>query len=360
MPLLIVATFVAFILASLPLSGQVFSAAPVPRVELRRATPLSLPGEVDSNSPALWNLVNGRRRLFVMTSWGGRPSVASGSTLTRLGQADPVEIAPWPNGGAWMEAVVPDADGTWYGYYHLETPAAACRGDSRVIPSIGAARSRDFGATWESLGTVLAAPAGSVDCTTNDKYNVGGVGDFSVQLDARSQDLYFFYTQYVRATRLQGVGVARLAWADRDQPARRVMVWQDSRWISAASRRVEDRWVQLAVPIFPAANSWHDDDTIVDAFWGPSVHWNTYLQQYVMLLNRSKDTNWSQEGIYVSFNAQLGDPRGWSPPTKIMNGGSWYPQVIGLEEGTGTDKVAGENARLFVHGASSYLIRFLR
>ena len=43
-----------------------------------------------------------------------------------------------------------------------------------------------------------------------------------------------------------------------------------------------------------------------------------------------------------------------------MTGGSWYPQVMGLEDGTGTDKVAGETARLFVHGTSSFLIRFIR
>ena len=360
MPRLVLATFAVLALSSFSLSGQIIPAAAPPRVELRRTIPLKLPGAIDSNSPAVWGLVNGQRRLFVMTSWGGRPSIASGSSLNKLGEAAPIAMEPWPNGGAWMEAVVPDVDGTWYGYYHLETQGTVCADDSRVIPSIGAARSRDFGATWESLGTVLAAPTSSAGCVTNDAYNLGGVGDFSVMLDAQSQDLFFFYTQYVHNARLQGVGIARLAWADRDRPSRRVMVWQDGRWISATSRRAEDRWVQLAFPIFPVVESWHDEDTIVDAFWGPSVHWNTYLQQYVMLLNRSKDNHWTQEGIYVSFNKQLGDPRTWSTPAKIMSGGSWYPQVMGLEDGTGTDKVAGENARLFVHGASSFLIRFIR
>jgi hypothetical protein len=43
-----------------------------------------------------------------------------------------------------------------------------------------------------------------------------------------------------------------------------------------------------------------------------------------------------------------------------MSGGSWYPQVIGLEEGTGTDKTAGEWSRFFMAGTSNYLIHFTR
>jgi len=259
-----------------------------------------------------------------------------------------------------MEAIIPDVDGTWYGYYHLERPATMCGTTDRVIPSIGAARSADFGATWESLGTVLAAPAFSFSCTTNDRYNVGGLGDFTVMLDPQSRDLYFFFSQYVRTEQLQGVGIARLAWADRDNPSRRVTVWQDGRWIPAALRFGPERWIASAIPIFPAAEPWHDSDTAVDAFWGPSVHWNTYLQQYVMLLNRSKDTNWAQEGIYISFAPRLDDPRLWTTPTKILNGGMWYPQVIGIEDGSGTDKTAGELARLFMRGTSSQYLRFIK
>jgi len=356
-----VLTLCVFIcLVSLKISGQTAPSTPLPRVELRSATTVVLPGEVDSNSPAVWDRVQGQRRIFVMTSVGGRPSIASGQGLTRLGKAAPIAMTPWPNGGVWMEAVVPDVDGTWYGYYHLERGATVCRDTSRVIPSIGAARSRDFGATWESLGTVLAAPAFSHDCVTNDRYNVGGLGDFTVQLDSSSRDLFIFFSQYVRSGRLQGVGVARLAWADRDQPARRVMVWQDSRWMTAAARFGPERFIASAIPIFPAAEPWHDTNTIVDAFWGPSVHWNTHLQQYVMLLNRSKDTNWTQDGIYVSFARKLDDPRLWSKPVKIINGGQWYPQVVGIDEGAGTDRLAGEMARLFVRGTSTRLIRFIK
>jgi hypothetical protein len=43
-----------------------------------------------------------------------------------------------------------------------------------------------------------------------------------------------------------------------------------------------------------------------------------------------------------------------------MDGGQWYPQVIGMEQGAGTDKFAGQEARFFMSGRSTYTIRFNR
>jgi hypothetical protein len=120
-------------------------------------------------------------------------------------------------------------------------------------------------------------------------------------------------------------------------------------------------WVYgAATPIFPALDGWHDEGTTTDAFWGPSVHWNTFLQMYVMLLNRAKDTKYDGEGIYVSFSPRLNDPAKWSPPTKILSGGAWYPEAIGLDDGVGTDKLVGEWGRFFMAGTSEYLIHFTR
>jgi hypothetical protein len=263
-----------------------------------------------------------------------------------------------------MEAVIADVDGTWYGYYHNENPAVQCDDTQKVIPRIGAARSDDNGATWQPLGVVLEAPFGSYDCDTNNRFFVGGVGDFSVLLDPDSRDLYFYFSQYQRRERQQGVGVARLAWADRDAPVGKIGVWNGRVWLPASRFRTTDgadRWIfPSAVPIFPAAESWHDGDNVVDAFWGPSIHWNTYLNQYVMLLNHAKDPEWSQEGVYISFSPRIDDPRLWSEPVKIFDGGSWYPQVMGIEDGSGTDKTAGRFSRFFMGGASHHLIQFIK
>jgi len=79
-----------------------------------------------------------------------------------------------------------------------------------------------------------------------------------------------------------------------------------------------------------------------------------------MLLNRTADDEWTQDGVYVSFSTSLDDPTQWTPPECILEGDKWYPQVVGLEYETGTDKGAGEAPRLFVSGESRYLIRFTR
>ena len=106
--------------------------------------------------------------------------------------------------------------------------------------------------------------------------------------------------------------------------------------------------------------AWHDaaHDPVDDVFWGPSIHWNTAIGQYVMLLNRAGDDAFTQEGIYVSFSTRLDSPSSWTPPQKLLDGGAWYPQVIGLESGVGTDKVAGATARFFMGGQSDALIEF--
>ena len=77
-----------------------------------------------------------------------------------------------------------------------------------------------------------------------------------------------------------------------------------------------------------------------------------------MLLNRTRDEAFNNEGIYVSFAATLDDPRAWSVPRKILNGGDWYPQIAGLEAGSGTDKQMGRIARFFLTGRSTRYIEF--
>jgi hypothetical protein len=344
-------------------------ATAVPRglsASLTKASTIFLTGRVDSNSPAIWDLAGGRNLLHVFTSFDGLPNIAVGADVQRLGPPRSLALTGFEGGGYWLEAVVKNVDGTLYGYYHQERQATYCTGPTKVIPRIGAARSTDHGFTWQNLGILLEAPPGTSDCATTNRFLLGGVGDLSVMLDPDSTDLYIFYSEYLRPVWGQGVGVARLLWADRDEPTGKVMVWRDGVWQPARQFRQmhADGTTTLrflyptATPLYPTTDSWHDDDTSTDAFWGPSVHWNTYLQQYVMLLNRAKNSQFDQDGIYVSFAPALDDPSRWSQPVKILTGGSWYPQVMGLEAGVGTDKVAGERARLFITGRSDYIIQF--
>ena len=357
--------------------GYVATQTPVPaetsgpRALLTPASSLVLPGGVDSNSPAIWDLESGVSQLFVMTSTAGVPRLATGPALTRLGSAQAVAFTEHPGNGVWMEAVVADDEGTWYGYYHNENPAVVCGRPDRAVARIGAARSTDHGRTWDDLGVILEAATDTVACGSPNRYVIGGVGDLSVMLNAAKTDLYIFFSQYQKQQSAQGVAVARMVWANRDRPTGRVTVWNDGAWMASRINRTPTvdvfgnerriwREYPVGTPLAPTTLAWHDGDGKVDAFWGPSVHWNEAIEQYVMLLNRAKDESYSQAGIYVSFAPRLDDPRLWTAPQKLMDGGAWYPQVFGLALGSGTDKVAGATARLFLSGRSDWTINFSR
>ena len=297
--------------------------------------------------------------------------MSMGSAIDRLSPATPITLTPHPGYGVWMEAIVSDDVDTWYGFYHNEWPASRCGREDRAVPRIGAARSSDRGRTWQDIGVVIQARRSTTACASTNRYVIGGVGDLSVMLDPDKQHLYFFYSQYPEDAESQGVAVARMQWADRDRPWGRVEVWRNGVWdpdegrrqlteaLPGGMRRLE--WTySAATPLLAPSQPWHDGDDKVDAFWGPAVHWNTALEQYVMLLNRAKDENYAQEGIYVSFAPRLDDPRLWTPPQKILNGGRWYPQVVGSSLGTGTDKLAGASARFFMSGRSEWVINFAR
>jgi hypothetical protein len=317
-------------------------------------------GETDSNSPAHW----GGDTLYVFNS-AGHPWRSSGADIGRLdGPYGKVVFDREANGGRWFECTWRDDGGTLYGWYHNEPLGVCPEVEPKrhlTAPKIGAARSLDEGATWEDLGIVLDAPPDSLRCDTENFYFAGGNGDFSAIADAGREHIYFFISTYGKLEE-QGVAVARMRYADRDSPAGKVWKWHRGEW-------QEPGLGGRLTPIFPAAIDWHRKD--VDAYWGPSVHWNTHLGMWVILLNRAVDSNWKQEGIYVTFNRDLADPSGWTPPRKILDRTelveklrektAWYPQVMGAGgEARGTDKLAGKTARLFVRGESLWEISFLR
>lgn len=331
---------------------------PVARVV--RAPRIELPAQIDSSNPVVWALSGGVQRVFVLSSWGGVPIRSSGASLDRLLPGTPVGFSSHPGHGVWMEAIVPDDAGVWYGYYHHERPADACGRPERQLPRIGAMRSADNGATWADLGIILDVPDGSEACDSANRFVLGGVGDVTAALDAERRYLYLYYSQYVRDGARQGVVVARMPWADRDAPSGKPAIWSDGAWLPIG-RRADGQWTYpMASPLVPSGQPFHDRVPDNDVFWGPSIHWNTYLRLYVMMLNRAADEQFRQDGIYVSYSKTLADPTQWTAPMKLISGGQWYPQVIGEEHGVGTDRTAGSQARLFVLGRSDWVITFER
>lgn len=326
-----------------------------PGVELRKADLIKFTGSVDCNSPGHWD----GNTLYVFNS---APKVfrSSGAGLLHLGPAAATRYTNEANGGRWIEATHKAKDGKLYGWYHNEPHPVCPAKHDLTAPRIGAAVSADNGATWNDLGFVLEAPADSLFCETPNHYFAGGNGDFSVIVDNKSEYVYFLISTYNKDVSEQGVAVARMLYADRDAPVGRVWKWRNGKWDGAGIGG-------HVSPIFPVKIDWNRKDA--DTFWGPSIHWNSFLSQYVVLLNRAIDKDWLQEGVYISFNADLGNPAKWSTPRKILDskeikavpemGPGWYPQVMGIDGAKReTDKLAGRVARLFVHGKSVWEIEF--
>ncbi len=146
-----------------------------------------------------------------------------------------------------------------------------------------------------------------------------------------------------------------MAWADREAPAGRVWKYRAGEWS-------EPGLGGKVTSVFPATVPWGRPNT--DSFWGPSIHWNHYLERYVVLMTRSCCApQWPSEGIYAAFADDLSDPGGWSKPQRILTpaqtgfGPVWYPQVLGLDYGE-TDTYAGRVARLYIKGVSHWEVEF--
>jgi hypothetical protein len=322
--------------------------------ELRPAPLLSLPSGrlgVDCNSPVEWG---NDGNLIVFTSFL-QPYRSTGPSLFTLATpAAPVTIfnAPGITGGKWLEATYRMENGTLYGWYHNEPPSV-CSNNGLTAPRIGAVVSNDDGLTWQDLGIIIEAPSDALNCSSVNRYFAGGNGDFSVILDREREYFYFLFSTYHRQVHEQGVTVARMSFADLNAPVGKVWKWYNGGWQQPGLRgRVS--------MIFPGLIDWHRSNA--NAYWGPAVHYNTYLNRYVMLLNHAYDREWSQEGIYICYNEDLADPQGWSAPQRLPlfpARAAFYPEIIGIQPGE-TDKLAGRVARLFLLGSSSWEIEFER
>ena len=305
---------------------------------------------VDGNSPSVW--VDGTLRVYTST---GDPLAMRGPNLFSLWQSESPEVLPRDHYPLWIESVWREEDGTIYGWYHHEPPNV-CSGGKLTAPKIGALVSEDGGETFRDLGIVLETGY-PLNCKAANGFFAGGHGDFSVIPDQERQYFYFLFGNYSGPVAEQGVAMARMAFADRRSPVGAVYKYHSGQWTEPGLRG-------RVTPVFPAARSWEGSDA--DAFWGPSVHWNTHLEAYVAVLNRSCcKSGWPQEGIYLASAEDLGDPKSWQRPTKILDAKAigfapgYYPQVVGIEEG-GTDTLAGEKARLFVKGVSKWEIVFVK
>jgi hypothetical protein len=315
-------------------SGQVARLIPAPLFRW--------PGIADSNSPSHWSA----GKLFVFNS-DGMPVRSEGPNLGSLSSTRAVRFYSYKSAPLWIEATYKAPDGTLYAWYHHGV-FLHCLGNPVSAPLIGALRSDDDGKTFEDLGPILTSGA-EPDCATHNRYFAGGAGDFSAIADREGLYLYILYTHYGGDTTEQGVSAARIALADLDSPAGQVFKYFAGQWSEPGLGGRQS-------PLFPAIESWHSPNP--QSFWGPSIHWNTALNRYFILMNYSCCTpDWPAAAIYYTSTPDLSQPELWTSPSLLLNGGGWYPLTMGLDP-EGTDKQAGSTARFFLGGDSNHWICF--
>lgn len=319
--------------------------------ELLPAAPTQLHAGVawraDGNSPVL---VEPRGTLVFFSDYE-----PMGHTLRRLGRLEnlglpePVRFRndPSPQVGKWIEAIWRASDGRLYGWFHAEERA---KGSRLFVPCISEAVSDDDGLSWSLRGELFRSPADQIDTGFLNGFFAGGYGDLSVLPDRNGRHLYMGFTSFLADETLQGIVFARLPAPRPEDPRAGLEIWRDGRWQPAGPP---------PSPLWPIRRGWRHPDP--DGFWGPALHFNRALDCFVMLLNRTANGsgNLVQEGTYVSTNQDLADPSGWSVPKKLVQGGAWYPQVIGESPGDG-DTRAGAQARFFLGGFSAWAISFSR
>ena len=313
-----------------------------PTYEIRMPAPT-----VDGNSPAFWE--DGVIRVYTST---GIPISMSGASIFDLRWDGAPAVDSASHYPLWIEAVWRDEDGSVYAWYHHE-PSGLC-GGKLTAPQIGALVSSDGGQTFQDLGIVLAS-GDPINCSARNGFFAGGHGDFSVILDREHQYFYFLFSNYGGPAQNQGVAIARMRFEDRARPRGAVTKFYQGGW--------DEPGIGGAVtPALPARVPWESSNA--DSFWGPAVHWNTFLQRYVVVLNRACcNTNWPQEGIYILFSSDLSDVHSWTAPAKILDESEigfapgYYPQIFGAAPGE-TDSLAGQSARLFVKGVSKWQLFF--
>jgi hypothetical protein len=252
----------------------------------------------------------------------------------------------WPY---WIESAWTDPSGVVFGWYHQEV--GPCGGTNYLaVPHIGAALSYDAGKTFLDLGTIIS-DGDPPNCQSKNGFVAGGNGDFSVILDRTSTYFYFLYSSYGGQLAHQGVAIARLPYAARFNPGGSVEKYFNGGWTEPGMDGRE-------TPIFVAKAGWQNANT--NSYWGPSVHWNTYLNTYVVLMNHSCcSPRFPQDGIYIAYNPDLSDASSWTVPKKLLDSPLWYPQVMG-KGASGSDRQAGQTPLLYIGGQSQYQINFTK
>ena len=215
------------------------------------------------------------------------------------------------------------------------------------------------------MGFVLTADPADFTCDTKSPWDAGGEGDFFAILDRNKEYFYFFFSSYVKNFQEQGVGVARLRYADRENPAGKALKWRNDQFsepgVGGHFTPDPPRQGRLA---------WRQR-----GYFLGTGHSLEYLPEYLRHAAQPRFGFQNDPGGYIhQLQSDLANPKGWSEPQKILDrdgimkairgfredqSNGWYPQVIGTARGE-SDKLCERSARFFMNGLSRLEIVFLK
>jgi len=206
-------------------------------------------------------------------------------------------------------------------------------------------KSLDGGKSWKNNGIFIEdeQPRLILKQHNTAANFAGGTGDPSAV--ASGKYLYLFYGEYgypatykkaTYSTKTewggQCISIARILLSDLDNPADKAKRW-DGTGFNAPYNLAGKPVRSIQIPI--GAGGGPASSPKGKYFWGPSVSWNTYLNEWVMLMAKAEGPSWRGSSIYISFNKNrdLGSGRNsqaWSVPKLLLNKPGhtlWYPSL---------------------------------
>ncbi|MBO9591281.1 MAG: hypothetical protein J7599_00140 [Niabella sp.] len=226
--------------------------------------------------------------------------------LNHLDPATPVFGGNQPNngtsngfndGGMWFIGVRQLNDGRLAGFFHAETHWYPRNTQGwYAYKSIGVAYSSDSGRSWGAPYQILKH-----ELNKPDTPRWSGLGDGAVIYNHLNNKYYCYYTP--------ATGVTALCMASSTDPNGYVGSWK--KWYNNAFSEPGLGGKQTAIAplsMNPGSN--------------PSVHWNTYLNKFVMIWH-----GWDGK-LYISASANA---EVWETPKLLLEDGpkAWYPSIIG-------------------------------
>ena len=214
------------------------------------------------------------------------------------------------NGGAWLYSVFRRGERGMLGFYHAEDHQFPLDPASKWIAykSIARCTSEDRGLTWSERAQILTAHR-----PKPQKAAWSGLGDHCTVWDEKQHRWVCFFQEE-----------AILCLAMSEDPEGRPGSWK--KWFEGGF--TEPGLGGRATPI-PALAKHRGGN--------PSVLWNTFLQQWIMVWH-----SWAGD-LWISTSEDL---MAWSPPKLLLSkpsaaGKVWYPTLIGA-----SDKIGGESVLL--------------